>query len=174
MALIGKYVVYINTLVPFGCVSGQVRSPRWRWRPSPRCTMTQWWRDAGTGCCSGRWWTDAVFELHCSCLGCWMHSAYGSLVHILQGAPWNQEPESRTSTEREKVSIWWVLVRRNVRNISNCLINTFALFSPSHLSPCRTNPNSISPQWSQKAGARYECTFRAWGRIWKSSDVAAA
>lgn len=47
-------------------------------------------------------------------------------------------------------------------------------FSPSHLSPCLTRPNSISPQWSQKAGARYECTLRAWGRIWKSSNVAAA
>lgn len=47
-------------------------------------------------------------------------------------------------------------------------------YSPSHLSPCLTSPNSISPQWSQKAGARYECTLRACGRIWKSSNVAAA
>lgn len=46
--------------------------------------------------------------------------------------------------------------------------------SPSHLSPCLTSPNNISPQWSQKAGARYECTLSAWGRIWKSSKVAAA
>ncbi len=45
---------------------------------------------------------------------------------------------------------------------------------PSHLSPWRTRPKSISPQWSQNAGARYECTFNAWGRIWKSSDVTAA
>lgn len=45
---------------------------------------------------------------------------------------------------------------------------------PSHLSPCRTSPHSISPQWSQKAGARYECTNRQCGRIWKSSTVAEA
>lgn len=46
--------------------------------------------------------------------------------------------------------------------------------SPSHLSPCRTSPHSISPQWSQKAGARYEWTNRQCGRIWKSSTVAEA
>lgn len=45
---------------------------------------------------------------------------------------------------------------------------------PSHLSPCRTSPHSISPQWSQKAGALYEWTNRQWGRIWKSSTVANA
>lgn len=45
---------------------------------------------------------------------------------------------------------------------------------PSHLRPWRTNPHSISPQWSQKAGALYEWTKRAWGRIWKSSKVAEA
>lgn len=45
---------------------------------------------------------------------------------------------------------------------------------PSHLSPWRTSPHSISPQWSQKAGARYEWTNRQCGRIWKSSTVAEA
>lgn len=45
---------------------------------------------------------------------------------------------------------------------------------PSHLRPWRTSPHSISPQWSQKAGALYEWTKRAWGRIWKSSKVAEA
>lgn len=47
-------------------------------------------------------------------------------------------------------------------------------FVPSHLSPWRTSPHSISPQWSQKAGARYEWTNRQCGRIWKSSTVAEA
>lgn len=46
--------------------------------------------------------------------------------------------------------------------------------SPSHLRPWRTSPHSISPQWSQKVGARYEWTNRQWGRIWKSSTVAEA
>lgn len=168
----------MNPPVPFVCVSGWGLFLLCRWRPSLHCTLTQWWRDAGTGCCSGRWWTDGVSELHCSCLGYWTHSACGSLVHILQGAARINEPGSRRVEEMEH--IWWMLQfisHRNLWTTSKCLsyshvISPFS--SPSHLSPCLTSPNSISPQWSQKAGARYECTLSAWGRIWKSSNVAAA
>lgn len=91
----------ISPPVPFVCVSGWGWHPLRRWRPSLHCTLTQWWRDVGIVCCSGKWWTDAVYELHCSCLGCWMHSACGSLVHILQGAAWTKEPGSRRSTAGE-------------------------------------------------------------------------
>lgn len=88
--------------LPFVCVSGWGWHPLRRWRPSLHCTLTQWWRDAGTGCCSGRWWTDAVSELHCSCLGCWMHNVCGSLIHILQGAARiNRSEQSRRVEEME-------------------------------------------------------------------------
>jgi len=45
---------------------------------------------------------------------------------------------------------------------------------PSHLSPCLTRPNSISPQKSQKCGDRYEWTCRSWGRISSSSGTVSA
>lgn len=76
----------MNWFVPFVCVSGWGCFPRCRWRSSPHCTQNQWWRDAGTGCYPGMWWIGAACELHCSCLGCWMHIACGNSVHILQGA----------------------------------------------------------------------------------------
>ena len=43
---------------------------------------------------------------------------------------------------------------------------------PSHLRPCLTRPNSISPQKSQKWGDLYEWTNSRWGRICSSSMVA--
>lgn len=149
----------MNGLVPFVCVSGWGCSPRCRWKLSPRCTPNRWWRDAGTGCCPGRWWTGAACELHCSCSECWMHSACGSSVRILQGAACIIIPARERQDGHVKVRV---------------LVSQSLEASPSHLSPCLTSPNSISPQWSQKAGARYECTLSAWGRIWKSSKVAAA
>lgn len=78
------------------------------------------------------------------------------------------------SKNQEVVGRWsiWVL-HSFVREFRGPFLFTLCA-SPSHLSPCLTSPNNISPQWSQKAGARYECTLSAWGRIWKSSKVAAA
>lgn len=116
----------MNAPVPFVCESGWGWCPLCRWRPSLHCTLTQWWRDAGTGCCSGRWWTDAFCELRCSCLGCWMHSACGSSAHILQGATLNQ---------RTREHIWWVLhfiCQRNLWSTSKCLL-VFTIYLPVFL-----------------------------------------
>ena len=52
--------------------------------------------------------------------------------------------------------------------------HTLASNAPSHLRPCFTKPNSISPQKSQKCGDLYECTWRTWGRICSSSIVVLA
>lgn len=157
----------MNWFVPFVCVSGWGCFPRCRWRSSPHCTQNQWWRDAGTGCYPGMWWKGAACELHCSCLGCWMHIACGNSVHILQGAACITIPGREGEDGLVKVRV-------AVSQTYSVPSRLSSEASPSHLSPCLTSPNSISPQWSQKAGARYECTLSAWGRIWKSSKVAAA
>lgn len=113
----------INGLVPFVCESGWGCSPRCRWKSSPHCTPNRWWRDAGTGCCPGRWWTGAACELHCSCSGCWMHSACDSSVRILQGAaciiiPARERQDDTSKSEFLFHSLWkphhhiWALVWR--------------------------------------------------------------
>lgn len=155
-------IVWMGSQVPSACVSGWGWRPLRRWKLCRHCILTQWWRGAGTGCCWGRWWTDDVCGLRCSCLGCWMHSACGSLVHILQGAAWISEPGwSEEQRRDEKYNEWNNLFLRDICGphqrvlfLKSHFISLFFLPSPSHLSPCLTNPNSISPQWSQKAGAR--------------------
>lgn len=146
--------------VPFVCVSGWGWSPLCRWRPSLHCTLTRWWRDAGTGCCSGRWWTGAVYELHCSCLGCWTHSACGSLVHILQGAAWIKEPGSGRVEEMEH--IWWVLQfisHRNLWTTSKCLF----LFT-RHLSLFLTV--TFEPLSDQSEQHLSTVITEGWGTVW--------
>lgn len=103
----------MNPPLPFVCVSGWGLCLLCRWRPSLHCTPTQWWRDARTGCCSGRWWTDVVCGLHCSYLECWMHNACGSLVHILQRAVWIKERTrgQQQSRRREGDEAYLVSVR---------------------------------------------------------------
>ena len=60
----------------------------------------------------------------------------------------------------------WQILRTTYQNA--------AFNKPSHLRPCFTKPNSISPQKSQKWGDLYEWTWRTWGRIWSSSIVVLA
>lgn len=152
-------------------MSGGDWSPPCRWRTCPRCTPSQWWTDAGIGCCWGKWWTGAVSGLRCSCLGYWMRSACGSSTRILQRAAYVKGIR-KSSKEERKGKALTLLLSFFCRFLTGSSVTIFS--SPSHLSPCLTSPNSISPQWSQKAGARYECTLSACGRIWKSSDFAAA
>ena len=61
------------------------------------------------------------------------------------------------------------IVRKNkyLIKVTVCIAIYYAI--PSHLSPCRTIPNSSSPQKSQKVGDLQECTKRECGRITSSS-----
>lgn len=85
----------------------------------------------------------------------------GTSLVIIQTAAWRRRERSRAELVGKTAE------STRVRDGVSGLV-------PSHLRPCRTRPHSISPQWSQKAGARYEWTNRQWGRIWKSSTVAEA
>lgn len=152
----------MNPPLPFVCVSGWGLCLLCRWRPSLHCTPTQWWRDARTGCCSGRWWTDVVCGLHCSYLECWMHNACGSLVHILQRAVWIKERTRGQQQSRRREHIWWVLEpisQEKLWNTSKCLF-LFTLHLPVFLTV------TLEPLSDQSEQHLSTVIAEGWGPVW--------
>lgn len=107
-------------------MSGGDWSPPCRWRTCPRCTPSQWWTDAGIGCCWGKWWIGAVSGLRCSCLGYWMRSACGSSARILQRAAYVKWIR-KSSKEERKGKVLTLLLSFFDRLLGNYFLLTVTL-----------------------------------------------
>lgn len=94
-------------------------------------------------------WPDAVLD--CSCWATGKHSVCESLIHNLRE---EEEEEETTAVNGCTFIIWHQMLVYKTTNTS-----------PSHFNPWRTRPHSISPQWLQKVGVRYDWTTRECGRI---------
>lgn len=99
----------------------------------------------------------------------WRRARLQSLGNRKAHRLWKSNPQPKG--RREKPNYFWhcVFSQKSAESSHTTAWNSTV---PSHFNPCRTRPHSISPQWWQKVGIRYEWTTRECGRILSSVTVA--